>query len=133
MAPGFVTDVEVPAVRHAPLKKYQLLVLDAPVKSSLKVIACAWLSLAPRPPNKRSKAAGKYRTTIIKSCCWNLCKRHKCSQQSRQCLRSRHRRPHRPDRFLREYWGRPKGPGQKCKSWGWRNKRGWRDLRRLPT
>ncbi len=36
--PGVAVDVDVPAVRQAPPKKYQLLVVLAPVKSSLKVV-----------------------------------------------------------------------------------------------
>jgi hypothetical protein len=43
IVPGLVVTDDVPAVRHAPLKKYQLLVVVPPVKSSLKVI-CARLS-----------------------------------------------------------------------------------------
>src|SRR5437660_12827718 len=39
-APIGSTPAEVPAVRHAPLKKYQLFVVLAPVKSSL-IPACA--------------------------------------------------------------------------------------------
>jgi hypothetical protein len=62
--PGFPAGAAVPAVRHAPPKKYQAFALEAPVKSSLNVIGPALLGLAARAPSKKSSATEKYEVFI---------------------------------------------------------------------
>ena len=64
MMPGFVVDVDVPAVKHAPPKKYQLLVVLVPVKSSLKV---TWARLAPAAsvPSRMPRATQRCLAFII--------------------------------------------------------------------
>src|SRR5450432_2330548 len=126
MLPGVDRDTELPAVRHAPPKKYQVFELEAPVKSSLNVICCAPLTLAASAPSKRTIATEKCLAFIRESYCSSSCIPRRCFRPPLRCWTIHHRRPHRPGRFRLECSGRPTDPSRRCKNSGWHSTWGWR-------
>src|ERR1700761_6044621 len=116
MGPGFAAAVDVPAVKQAPLKKYQLLVLDAPVKSSLNVICCAQTVPAARLPSTRSRRVASGRVVITASGYWDSWNGPRSPRPRQPCCSFRHRQPPPLDKIPREYSDRPTLQGLKYKS-----------------
>src|SRR6266853_4423172 len=89
------TPVTAPAVRHAPLKKYQLFVVLVPVKSSLIPACASTVNGAPRATSAANRVIKLLRLITNHLGSRRPVRPRKCSRRPRPCRPCCHSRRHR--------------------------------------